>query len=190
MLRIFEVRTTMPQITQFENSAASWRGLAPWLALWGAVAVIRALSEYAAQWVGTAFVQQAVTWAAAAATLAGLIVWLLRKPASARGASLRPALPLLTALASIVLLDYVHAIDAFFAPMFRALVLSVAFVYAGVSGWRGMLALGLWLLAAAIVLGVWYLGYAPLVLEGLSGLALLAAALLVRKQNGPNGTGG
>lgn len=154
---------------------------APWLALWGCAGVIRALVLYASLWLELRIVGDLVTWAASAATAAGLLAWLLRGSKEGRAGTLRTALPVLMVFASVVLLDYVHAVDAFFMPMFRTLVLAVAFVYAGVSGIRGMLALGLWLFAAAVVFGVWYLGYSPIGLEGLSGLALLAAAAMVRR---------
>ncbi|MFC0213419.1 hypothetical protein ACFFK0_13300 [Paenibacillus chartarius] len=167
------------------RSGGTGSGLAPWLALWGAVGIVRALLDWGTYWMNLIAAGQALTWGALAVTAAGAVVWLLRHPAAAKAHGLRTALPLLTVLAGVALLDYVGAIDAFFAPMLRALVLSAVFVYAGVSGYRGMLAVGLWLFAAAAVMGVWYLGYAPMVLEGMSGLALLAAAWLLRPGRRP-----
>jgi hypothetical protein len=140
-----------------------------------------AAADFASQWTDLSWLRTVLGWGTVAVTAAGLIVRLLRGGMKAAEASAwKLLLPVAVTLGSVWLLDYVHAVDSFFAPMFRTLVLAVGFVYAGVSGFRYLLYIGLWLFAGACVLGIWYLGYAPLVLEGMSGLALLTAGWLLR----------
>lgn len=159
--------------------------LRQWLVFWGIVMVGMATADFASQWTDVIWIRGVLGWGAIAVTAVGVLVRLLRgglTSASANGSAMKLLLPVAVMLGSVWLLDYVHAVDAFFAPMFRTLVLAVCFVYAGVSGFRSLMYVGLWLFAGACVLGIWYLGYAPLVLEGMSGLALLTAGWLLRGQ--------
>ncbi|KIL42216.1 hypothetical protein SD70_01300 [Gordoniibacillus kamchatkensis] len=110
----------------------SWAQFAPWLALWGCAGIIRALLLYASLWIELQAAADIVVWAASAVTAVGVLAWLLRSSKEARSGALQTALPVLMVLASVCLLDYVHAVDSFFMPMFRTLVLAVAFVYTGV----------------------------------------------------------
>lgn len=173
---------------KLQKDGASALGiLAPWLFFWGVVLLGMATADFISQWTSIGWMRHMLGWAAAAVTAAGFLAGWLRRGgfAGTTGLLEQIVLPVAVLLGSVLLLDYIHAVDAFFAPMFRALLLAVWLVYAGAGEARGLLYLGLWLFAGAWVLGIWYLGYAPLVLEGMSGLALIAAGgLLLRQRNG------
>lgn len=175
--------------SEHNGGAVALAGLAPWLLFWGFVLVGMASADFASQWKDIDWLRPSLAWGSFAATAAGALARLLRGGIPRDAGSPLKLLPVAVILGSVWLLDYVQAVNAFFLPMFRTLLLAVCFVYAGVNGLIGLLYLGLWLFAGALVLGVWYLGYAPLVLEGMSGLALLAAGYLLRGTRSERGTG-
>lgn len=93
--------------------------------------------------------------------------------------SLWLAMPLLVAVGSAALLLYIHAVNPFFMDIFRSLMLSFFYVFLGLLLGRHLVYLGLWLFALCAVTGIWYLGFSPLVLEGIGGFSLAACGWMV-----------
>jgi hypothetical protein len=157
--------------------------ISAFLAVWGADWVVNALVDFASFWVELEWLKQAALALAAVVSLV-LLGGSLRKYGAAGLRSALPlVLPFLLIIGGVLLLEYVHAVDAFFVPLLRGIVVAVCFVQLGIGGLgRKLIYLGLWLFAAVVVLGLWYLGYAPVVLDGLGGLALLAGGWLVQAE--------
>lgn len=100
-------------------------------------------------------------------------------PASA-AAWLLPAAIAAVLLVAALLLVRLEIISPLVAELLRAIVLAVFYIGIGALMGRELVYLGVWLLALTAVIGVWYLGYAPIVLGFSAGASLLACALIFR----------
>jgi hypothetical protein len=83
-------------------------------------------------------------------------------------------------LAAVLLLARMELVSPLVAELLRAVVLAVLYIGIGASLGRELVYLGVWLLVLTAVLGVWYLGYVPIVLGFSAGASLLACALIFR----------
>jgi hypothetical protein len=83
-------------------------------------------------------------------------------------------------LAAVLLLVRMEIISPLVAELLRAVVLAVLYIGIGASLGRELVYLGVWLLVLTAVVGVWYLGYVPIVLGFSAGASLLACALIFR----------
>ncbi|MBD2864194.1 hypothetical protein [Paenibacillus oceani] len=100
-------------------------------------------------------------------------------PASAIG-WLLPAAIAAVLLAAALLFIRLELVSPLVAELLRAVVLVVLYIGIGASLGRELVYLGVWLLVLTAVLGVWYLGYVPIVLGFSAGASLLACALIFR----------
>ena len=92
----------------------------------------------------------------------------------------RVLIPLAHVIGSVFLLIYILQADLFFIPILRALVLSFFYVVLGVFLGRQLIYLGLWLFALCAIVSIWYLGFAPLVLELFGGLSLVVCGRILQ----------
>jgi hypothetical protein len=91
------------------------------------------------------------------------------------------SLPFVVAVGAALLLYYIHAADRNFIEMLRALLLAFCYVQLGVFIGRQLVYLGLWLFALCGVTGMWYLGFAPILLGLFGGLSLIACGLMIKR---------
>lgn len=104
-------------------------------------------------------------------------------PASVSASAIGWLLPAAIAavlLAAALLFVRVELVSPLVAELLRAVVLAVLYIGVGASLGRELVYLGVWLLVLTVVIGVWYLGYAPIVLGFSAGASLLACALIFR----------
>ncbi|TDF97236.1 hypothetical protein [Paenibacillus piri] len=154
------------------------------LYIWGTQWVLSSCIGFFGQWQDVGLWQQLTTWIACAASLAALAGsfrtgrW--QRLADQGG---KAALPLLMIVGAVSVLQYVQAVDPFFAPLLRSYVLAVA--YALFAMWLGkpLIYMSLWLFLLTTVVAVWYLGFASLLLGGFGGLSMIALAWMIRRWN-------
>ncbi|KQX61475.1 hypothetical protein [Paenibacillus sp. Root444D2] len=193
-----------------ENKRKAWIGqanaLIPLLFIWGAEWMFSALVDFAIYWRDLDWLKQAAFITAVVASL--IQIWSLRKEFradSAEGARERstgldghagarsnagersgwghPALLVLPGamlIAAVALLEAIGAVSPLFAPVLRAFILAIGFVQVGLLLGRPLVYLGLWLFALSALMGVWYLGYSGVVLEGMGGISLILSGYMLR----------
>ncbi|KRE47278.1 hypothetical protein [Paenibacillus sp. Soil724D2] len=193
-----------------ENKRKAWIGqanaLIPLLFIWGAEWMFSALVDFAIYWRDLDWLKQAAFITAVVASL--IQIWSLRKEFradSAEGARERstgsdghagarssagersgwghPALLVLPGamlIAAVALLEAIGAVSPLFAPVLRAFILAIGFVQVGLLLGKPLVYLGLWLFALSALMGVWYLGYSGVVLEGMGGISLILSGYMLR----------
>lgn len=182
--------------------------LIPLLFIWGAEWVFSALIDVAIYWSDLDWLKQAAFITAVVASL--IQIWSLRKEFStdsgegARGRAHSAAsgsgghaggrssersgwghpallvLPGAMLIAAVALLEAIGAVSPLFAPVLRAFILAIGFVQVGLLLGRPLIYLGLWLFALSSLMGVWYLGYSGVVLEGMGGISLILSGYMLR----------
>jgi hypothetical protein len=192
-----------------ESKRKAWIGqanaLIPLLSIWGAEWMFSALVDFAIYWRDLDWLKQAAFITAVVASL--VQIWSLRKEFradSAEGARERSAgsgghagasaggkrggwghpallvLPGAMLIAAVALLEAIGAVSPLFAPVLRAFILAIGFVQVGLLLGRPLVYLGLWLFALSALMGVWYLGYSGVVLEGMGGISLILSGYMLR----------
>lgn len=101
-----------------------------------------------------------------------------RTPA-VRLASLYAVVPFGIAAGSMMLMEYLHAVDPFFIDLSRALLLAFFFSCMGLLLGLELMLLGVWLFLIAVIAFVWYLGFAPMILDFMGGLSLLGCGFIL-----------
>ncbi|MCR8636363.1 hypothetical protein [Paenibacillus radicis (ex Xue et al. 2023)] len=171
------------QLLQLNN--ISW-GLpyTVFLYIWGTQWVLSSCIGFWGQWQDVELWQKLTVWLALAASLYALVASLRsgkwRQLADQGG---KAALPLLMIIGAVSVLQYVQAVDPFFAPLLRSFVLAIA--YAQLAIWLGkpLIYMSLWLFLLTSVVAVWYLGFASMLLGGFGGLSMIAVAWIIRSWN-------
>ncbi|WP_173186948.1 hypothetical protein [Paenibacillus alginolyticus] len=191
-----------------EDKRKAWIGQANALILllfiWGAEWIFSALVDVAIYWRDLDWLKQAAFITAVVASL--IQIWSLRKEfradsgegvrersagslaqagarSSERSGWGHPALLVLPGamlVAAIALLEAIGAVSPLFAPVLRAFILAIGFVQVGLLLGRPLVYLGLWLFALSALMGVWYLGYSGVVLEGMGGISLILSGYMLR----------
>ncbi|MDF2644994.1 MAG: hypothetical protein K0Q73_799 [Paenibacillus sp.] len=193
-----------------ENKRKAWIGqanaLIPLLFIWGAEWMFSALVDVTIYWRDLDWLKQAAFITAVVASL--VQIWSLRKEFSAdsaEGARERSAgsgghagarssagersgwghpallvLPGAMLIAAVALLEAIGAVSPLFAPVLRAFILAIGFVQVGLLLGKPLVYLGLWLFALSALMGVWYLGYSGVVLEGMGGISLILSGYMLR----------
>ncbi|MBO9607912.1 MAG: hypothetical protein J7639_18265 [Paenibacillaceae bacterium] len=82
---------------------------------------------------------------------------------------------------SVALLLYAGRADLFALELLRGLLLAVMFALIGMYRGGAFVWLGVWLFALCAVVALRYLGFAPLVLQGLGGAGLAACGWLLQR---------
>ncbi|MCD1258723.1 hypothetical protein B5M42_007730 [Paenibacillus athensensis] len=157
------------------------------LYLWGAQWVLAAASE-ALPAGRTAGLIKLLSLLAAAAGSAALLwrAWQRLgegdgKTASAwTGRSLALIWPWVVLPMLVLMLQNTGVLSLLYSPLLGACGLAAAYIVFGRLLGSQLVWLGLWLLALTAIVGIWYLGYAGAVLEGMSGFSLLACGWLLR----------
>ncbi|WP_246321360.1 hypothetical protein [Paenibacillus germinis] len=192
------------------NKRKAWIGqanaLIPLLFIWGAEWMFSAIVDVAIYWRDLDWLKQAAFITAVVASL--IQIWSLRKEFradSAEGARERSAssgghagagssagehsgwghpallvLPAAMLIAAVALLEAIGAVSPLFAPVLRAFILAIGFVQVGLLLGKPLVYLGLWLFALSALMGVWYLGYSGVVLEGMGGISLILSGYMLR----------
>lgn len=192
------------------NKRKAWIGqanaLIPLLFIWGAEWIFSALVDVAIYWRDLDWLKQAAFITAVVASL--IQIWSLRKEFradSAEGARERSAgsgghagagssagehsgwghpallvLPGAMLIAAVALLEAIGAVSPLFAPVLRAFILAIGFVQVGLVLGKPLVYLGLWLFTLSALMGVWYLGYSGVVLEGMGGISLILSGYMLR----------
>ncbi|KRF23107.1 hypothetical protein [Paenibacillus sp. Soil787] len=191
-----------------DDKRKAWIGqanaLIPLLFIWGAEWMFSALIDVAIYWRDLDWLKQAAFITAVVASL--IQIWSLRKEfrtesgedarerthSAASGAGARssersgwghPALLVLPGamlIAAVALLEAIGAVSPLFAPVLRTFILAIGFVQVGLLLGRPLVYLGLWLFALSALMGVWYLGYSGVVLEGMGGISLILSGYMLR----------
>ncbi|MEC0229670.1 hypothetical protein [Paenibacillus alba] len=176
--------------TDLANKRKAWIGeahaLIPLLFIWGGEWMFSAIMDFAIYWRDLDWLKQAAFITAVVASLIQL--WSLRKDfrkddSAERSGWGHPALLLLPGvmlIAAIALLEAIGAVGPLFSPVLRAFVLAIGFVQVGLLLGRPMIYLGLWMFALTALMGVWYLGYSAVILEGMGGISLIAGGYMLR----------
>ncbi|NEW08057.1 hypothetical protein GK047_18820 [Paenibacillus sp. SYP-B3998] len=181
--------------TDLVNRRKAWigeaRALLPLLSIWGIAWIFSALIDFAIVWRNFDWLKQAVLITAVAASL--IQIWNLRKESrSESGSGVQVSdrsgwghpifllLPGALLIAAVALLEAIGAIGPLFTPVLRAFILAIGFVQFGLLLGKPLVYLGLWLFTLSAIMGVWYLGYSAVVLEGMGGISLLVSAYMLR----------
>lgn len=178
---------------QLENKRKDWlrdaQGLIALLFIWGAEWVFSAAVDFALYWRDLDWLKQAAFVTAVVASL--IQIWGMRKTLSAGqvnedtertgwGRPIFLVLPGAMLVAAVALLEAIGAVNQLFAPILRAFLLAIGFVQVGLLLGRSLIYLGLWLFALTAIMGVWYLGYSDVILEGMGGISLLVSGYVLR----------
>ncbi|MBD0382355.1 hypothetical protein [Paenibacillus sedimenti] len=181
--------------TDLAHRRKAWIGearvLLPLLSIWGTEWIFSALVDVAIIWGDFDWLKQAGLITAVVASL--IQIWGMRKEMrrdedakvmvsdqSGWGHPIFLLLPGALLIAAIALLEAIGAIGPLFAPVMRAFILAVGFVQFGLLLGRPLVYLGLWLFTLSAIMGVWYLGYSAVVLEGMGGISLLVSGYMLR----------
>ncbi|NOU93531.1 hypothetical protein GC093_09905 [Paenibacillus sp. LMG 31456] len=154
------------------------------LYIWGTQWVLSSCIGFFGQWQDVELWQQLTVWLALAASLLALMAsfrsgtW--RQLADQGG---KAALPLLMIIGAVSVLQYVQAVDPFFAPLLRSFVLAIGYAQLAIWLGRPLIYMSLWLFLLTSVIAVWYLGFASMLLGGFGGLSMIAVAWLIRSWN-------
>jgi hypothetical protein len=158
----------------------------PLFIIWGVVWILQAGLDILEEWGHLPWVKEVILLLAAVASIG--VIWRGRLK-SGRSSSLTTdklqdraslLLPGIMVVAAVLLLEWMGAVGPFFIPVFRAMVLAIGYVLLGSLLGRPLIYLGMWLFALSAITGVWYLGYAYVVLEGMGGISLLLCAWMLR----------
>ncbi|QGQ98601.1 hypothetical protein EHS13_28825 [Paenibacillus psychroresistens] len=96
--------------------------------------------------------------------------------------SYKKLFPLLSLIGSLVLLWYIAESDILLViPVLCTLFLAFFYVVIGAVLSRELIWLGFWLFGLTAIVSIWYLGYAPFVLEGMGGLSILACGWILQR---------
>lgn len=159
---------------------------APYAAIWGVQWSLNAFLQYIWLWPHQDWVLPATVIPSLAATL-----WVWNKQSKQTVTTFTTfhiaIIVLVVAMISgmMILLQAIQAIELFFAPMFHTSVLSILYTFFG--GWLGrrygisFLYLGIWLFTLTIITGIWYPGFAPVVLGFFGGLSLIASSWIIAR---------
>lgn len=161
------------------------RGWLPLFHIWAVQWLFSGVIQWYGAWKLPGWVQPASSMAAALACIALLLAhgWFHRTEpvsSSAKLASLFAVVPFGIAAGSLMLLEYIHAVNPFFMDLFRALLLSFFFSCLGLLMGLELMLLGIWLFAVSAVTFICYLGFAPMILDGMGGLSLFACGLMLQ----------
>ncbi|OCT16031.1 hypothetical protein A8709_10465 [Paenibacillus pectinilyticus] len=186
---------------QLHNKRKDWlheaQGFIALLFIWGTEWVFNAVIDFAIYWRDWDWLKQAAFITAVVASL--IQIWGMRKlfgpregagdskanEDSARSSSgwghpFMLVLPGALLIAAVALLEAIGAVNPLFAPILRAFLLAIGFVQAGLLLGRSLIYLGLWLFVLTAIMGVWYLGYSGVILEGMGGISLLVSGYMLR----------
>lgn len=184
---------------QLDNKRKDWlhnaQSLISLLFIWGAEWVFSSVIDFSIYWHDFDWLKQAAFVSAVVASL--IQIWGMRKLLGAggkdRSAELQQnseisgwghpiflVLPGAMLIAAVALLEAIGAVNPLFAPILRAFLLAIGFVQVGLLLGRALIYLGLWLFVLAAVMGVWYLGYSGIILEGMGGISLLMSGYMLR----------
>lgn len=186
---------TQTKQQQLENKRKDWlreaQGLVPLLFIWGAEWVFSAGVDFAIYWRDLDWLKQAAFITAVVASL--IQIWGMRKSLATGdtrekddsertgwGHPIFLVLPGAMLIAAVALLEAIGAVNPLFAPILRAFLLAIGFVQVGLLLGRSLIYVGLWLFALTAVMGVWYLGYSGVILEGMGGISLLVSGYMLR----------
>ncbi|MFD0868606.1 Uncharacterised protein [Chlamydia abortus] len=154
--------------------------LIPLFYIWGAQWLFSALLWLRDSWNLPFWVQPA---SAAVAAIISVILLFSYKTDGDRTRdtklAFKMALPVFVLFASLLLLLYLEAVNGVFVHLVRALFLSFFYVLLGVLFSRSLVYLGLWLFALTAVIGKFYLGFSPFVLESMGGLSLIVCGWIL-----------
>jgi hypothetical protein len=160
--------------------------LAPLAYIWGLELSVGAFVKYIWMWSAGWKVQLVF---AVLAALASIWVWVrLGRTGSREAASSLSRLGFLALLATVgavilAVLTYLLGGHPMIPAFAAALVLAVGYTVASRRLGKPLLLLGLWLLALAAVVAVFYPGFAGVVLDFFSGLSLIVAGSMLRLWN-------
>lgn len=157
--------------------------LLPLFIIWGIEWILTAALDIGEQWAHIPWAREIILLLA---VLASVITLWRAAGKQDRADGLGYAMVLLPGImlvAGVLLLEWIGAIGPFFIPVFRAFLLAVGYVLLGSLLGRSFTYLGIWLFALAAITGIWYLGYAYVVLEGMGGLSLLLSGWMLRSWN-------
>jgi hypothetical protein len=168
-------------------------GFRSWLLLfyiWAGQWMLNGAAKWYFGWKLPGWLQPSTALAAALASIVILLAANVRSPAGSvppaiKLASLIAVVPFCIASGALLLLEYVHAVDPFFMDLFRTLLLAFFFSCLGVLLGLELVFLGVWMFFLCVVICVWYLGFAPMVLEFMGGLGLLACGLILTRWTRP-----
>ena len=181
--------------TEMAHKRKAWIGeasaLVPLLSIWGAEWIFSALVDVAIIWRDFDWLKQAAFITAIIASL--IQIWNMRKElrtdeGASHGVTNRSGwghpifllLPGALLIAAVALLEAIGAVGPLFAPLLKAFILAIGFVQFGLLLGRPLIYLGLWLFVLSVIMGVWYLGYSAVILEGMGGISLLASGYMLR----------
>lgn len=164
-------------------------GFRSWLLLiyiWAAQWMLNGAAKWYLDWKLPGWLEPVTALAAALASIAVVLAAHTRSPsgelpAGFKLASLTALVPFGIAAGSLMLLGYVHAVDPFFMDLFRTLLLAFFFSCLGVLLGLELLLLGIWMFLFCAVVSIGYLGFAPMVLEFMGGLGLLACGWILSR---------
>lgn len=180
------LHTLSPLHRMMRSHVGGFRGWLPLFYIWGAQWMLNGTAKWYAGWKLPDWFQPATALTAAIASIVILLASGIRSsgdnlPPGFRLASLFAVVPFGIGTGSLVLLEYVHAVDPFFMDLFRTLLLSFIMACLGVLLGLELMILGIWMFLISMITCVWYLGYAPMVLEFMGGLGLLACGLILSR---------
>jgi uncharacterized membrane protein len=170
------------------------RGLLPLFSIWGVQWLLNALLDVAEEWYNLENAKLIILLITVIISMGvvGRGIILAKKQGrelpEAGGSALRLfesgpwslLLPGIMLVGVVVLLNAIGSVGPFFSPLFRASMLAVVYVQFGVMFGKVLVYLGTWLFVLVILMGIWYLGYSQVVLEGMGGLSLLACGYILR----------
>lgn len=175
-------------INQWDRTRLAAIVIAPYTAIWGFQWLVNALLQYIWIWPFQDWAHIATVVPALVATL-----WVWVKQSSQPESSLSNFLTSLIILFFVMILgttiwlQYIQAINLFFAPIFHTFMLSLANIV--LAGWLGersgkpFVYIGLWLFLLTIITSYLYIGFVHLVLGAFGGLSLLANSWILRLWN-------
>jgi hypothetical protein len=158
-----------------------------WLVLfyiWAAEWLLNGAVQWYGAWKLPGWIEPLSAMAAGLASIGvllgtGILPTRYRLTPAMRLASLYAAVPFGIAAGSLLLIEYLHAVDPFFIDLSRALLLSFFFACMGLMLGLELMLLGVWLFLVSLVTFVWYLGFAPMVLDFMGGFSLLACGRIL-----------
>lgn len=149
------------------------RPLAPLFMIWGLQQLLTAVIGFFAVYDAVRSYQQAIYWAAGAATLLWIIAQRDKLSAKTIRALWLASAIILTAEAVLIVLQFTQIVGRSFQPLASSLALSVMYFLWSRQLGKPLIWLGAWLFAASILIAYRFLGFAPLLAGGFSGLSLL-----------------
>jgi hypothetical protein len=180
-----QIETTKSYIHKRRTWIQEGSGLLPLFTVWGTQWILNAGLDIAEEWYNMERVKLLIMLLAVLVSGWFIVRTLLqgtdsRKEERGSENTLFYLIPGILLIGTILLLEGIGAVGPLFAPIFRACVVAIVFVQFGVRLGRPLIFLGLWLFALTAVMGVWYLGYSGVVLEGMGGISLLICGYMLR----------